>query len=124
MHEVSVMASIIEAVLAELQKYDVERVEEVDMVVGELTFLGPEQLEFAYSILIKNTILEGSDLVISTEKVQVRCAACGYEGGVEYIDGGSDHYVIPDLSCPKCGGRVEIIKGKSCSVNSLKVVER
>jgi hydrogenase nickel incorporation protein HypA/HybF len=118
------MASIIEAVLAELQKHDVEKVEEVDMVVGELTFLGREQLEFAYGILIKDTILEGSELVISTEKVEVRCVACAYVGRVEYIDGRSDHYAIPDLSCHRCGGRVEITKGKSCSVTSLKVVER
>jgi len=118
------MASIIEAVLAELDKHDIEKVEEVDMMVGELTFLGPEQLEFAYSILTKNTILEGSVLVISEEKVRIRCPTCGYEGGVEYIDGGNDHYSIPNLSCPHCSGRVEVTKGKSCSVTSLKVVEK
>jgi hydrogenase nickel incorporation protein HypA/HybF len=117
------MASMIEAVLVELSKHDVEKVEEVDMVLGELTFLGREQLEFAYSILIKNTVLEGSQLVISTEKIQVRCPSCGYDGGVDYLDG-TDHYAVPDLSCPRCAGRVDIVKGKSCSITSLKVVER
>ena len=118
------MASIIEAVLAELAKHDVEKVEEVDMVVGELTFLGQEQLEFAYSILTQTNILKGSELVISTEKVKVLCSKCGYEGGVDYIDRGMDHFAIPNLSCPRCGGPVELVKGKSCSVTSLKVVER
>ena len=50
MHEVSVMSSIIEQVLNELDKHEVERVEEVELVVGELTFLGHEQLLFAYEI--------------------------------------------------------------------------
>lgn len=117
------MASIVEAVLSELQKHDVEKVEDVDMVVGELTFLGHEQLEFAYGVLTKDTLLEGSKLVISEEKLEVRCASCGYTGGVQYLDGGRDH-LVPDLSCPACGGRVEVVKGKSCSVTSLKVVLR
>lgn len=44
MHEVSVMSSIIEAVLKELNKYDIESVEEVYLTVGEMTYLGSEQL--------------------------------------------------------------------------------
>jgi hydrogenase nickel incorporation protein HypA/HybF len=123
-HEVSVMASIVEAVLEELKKHDVEKVEEVHMVMGELTFLGKEQLEFAYEIVTRGTILEGSKLVMTDEKVQVRCLSCGYSGGVEYISGGGQDHVIPNLSCPKCGSTVEVTKGKSCAVTSLKVVQR
>ena len=43
MHEVSVMSSIIDSVLEELKGYQVERVEEVDLTIGALTFLGEEQ---------------------------------------------------------------------------------
>jgi len=118
------MASIIESILAELSKHDVEKVEEVDMVIGELTFLGREQLEFAYEILTRDNILHDSKLVIKEEKITVRCPNCGYSGGVQYLDRGSDHFSVPDLSCPKCGARAEVVKGKSCSVTSLKVVER
>jgi len=122
-HEVSVMASIVEAVLEELKKHDVEKVEEVHMVIGELTFLGKEQLEFAYEIVTRGTILEGSKLVMADEKVQVLCRSCGYSGGVEYVSGGGQDHVIPNLSCPKCSSMVEVTKGKSCAVTSLKVVQ-
>lgn len=124
MHEVSVMASIVEAVLEELKKHDVEKVEEVSLVIGEITFLGREQLEFAYEIVTRGTPLEGSKLAISEEKVEVRCPSCGYQGGVDYVNGGGQDHMIPNLSCPKCAGRVEVTKGKSCAVTSLKVVER
>jgi len=40
MHEVSVMAGIVESVLKELEKHEVLRVEEVQLTLGELTFLG------------------------------------------------------------------------------------
>jgi hydrogenase nickel incorporation protein HypA/HybF len=121
-HEVSVMSSIVEAVLQELDKHDIEKVEAVDMVVGELTFLGEDQLQFAYEIITRDTILEGSKLNIIPEKTEIKCNSCGYIGPVNYIHHG-DHYSHPDLSCPKCGGGVEILKGKSAAVRSVQVVE-
>ena len=118
------MASIVEAVLEELKRHDVERVEEVNLVLGELTFLGREQLEFAFEIVTRGTLLEGSRLVIQDEKVAVRCPECGYDGPVDYVQGGGQDHLIPNLSCPKCSGAVLVTKGKSCAVTSLKVVER
>ena len=118
------MASIIESVLAELEKHDVEKVEEVDLVIGELTFLGEEQLSFAFEILTKDNILTGSKLNITHEKIKVRCPSCGYEGGIGYVEELADHMVVPDLSCPKCSSRVEVTKGRGCGVTSVKVVER
>ncbi len=118
------MASIINRVLAELEKHDVVNVEEVDLVIGELTFLGEEQLRFAFEVLSRGNALEGAKLNISHEKIEVRCSSCGYVGPVEYLGSGVDHMVIPNLVCPKCGSGVEVTKGKSCGVTSIKVVER
>jgi hydrogenase nickel incorporation protein HypA/HybF len=118
------MASIIECVLAELEKHNVEKVEEIDLSIGELTFLGEEQMRFAFEVLTRDSILAGSKLNICYERIEVLCHSCGYAGGVEYIDELADHMVVPDLSCPKCGSHVEVIKGKGCGVTSLKVVER
>jgi hydrogenase nickel incorporation protein HypA/HybF len=118
------MASIVEAVLEELGKHDVEKVEEVDLVIGEMTFLGRDQLEFAFEIVTRGTLLEGSKLAISEEKVEVRCTSCGYQGGVDYVKTGGMDHMVPDLSCPECDGKVEVTKGKSCGVTSLRVVER
>ena len=83
MHEVSVVSDIVSAILRELENYNVEKVEEVVLVVGEMTSLGQEQLEFAYEIVTKDTKLEGSKLVIENEKIRVRCESCGYEGGAQ-----------------------------------------
>jgi hydrogenase nickel incorporation protein HypA/HybF len=112
----------VEAVLQELEKHDIEKVESVDMVVGELTFLGEDQLQFAYEIITRDTILEGSKLIIIPERIEVKCSSCGYEGPVNYIHVG-DHYSHPDLTCPKCGGTVEVRKGKGAAVRSIQVVE-
>jgi hydrogenase nickel incorporation protein HypA/HybF len=124
MHEVSVMSGIIDAVLAELAKHDVEKVEEVNLVVGEMTYLGKDQLTFAYEIMTRDTPLEGSTLVFEDEKAEVQCPTCGFLGPAEYYVDESFHNNIPKLSCPKCGAGVKITKGKSCRISSIKVVEK
>ena len=123
MHEVSIMSSIINSVLEELAKHDVERVEEVYLTLGSLTFLGEEQLQFAYEVLIKGTPLAGSKLVIEKEDVEICCRSCDYQGVADTIDG-DFHGLVPILQCPRCNEDVDVIKGKSCTVRSLRVVEK
>jgi len=124
MHEVSVMADLITAIKDELEKHDVVSVKEVALVIGRLTNLGAEQLEFAYGIMSKDSILEGSTLVIEEEDIAVRCGECGYEGAVKNMDLGEDsHYNIPILSCPECGGAVAVTAGRSCRVRSIDIEE-
>lgn len=123
MHEVSIISSIIDSVLAELGKYQVETVEEVYLTLGSLTFLGEDQLEFAYDVLSKGTKLDGSKLVIEKEDVEIRCRSCGYQGPPDNIEG-DFHGLVPILQCPRCDEDVDVIKGKSCTVRSLRVVQK
>ena len=123
MHEVSVVSDIVSAILRELEKYNVERVEEVVLVVGDMTSLGEEQLEFAYEIVTKETKLEGSKLVIEHEKIRVICNECGYEGEVRMLESDYGEHTIPILSCPKCNGKVKVTAGQTCKVRNLKIVE-
>lgn len=122
MHEASIMSGLIGSVLEELRKYKISKVEEVNLTVGELTYLGDEQLEFAFEVLSRGTIMEGSKLVIEHEQVEVKCSHCGYEGEAEHIEDEMYHTCIPTLTCPKCSERVEVKKGKICMIN-VKVVE-
>jgi hydrogenase nickel incorporation protein HypA/HybF len=124
MHEVGVMTSILEAVLEELQGHEIIEVEEILLTVGELTYLGEDQLSFAFEILTKGTILEGSILVIEQEAVELKCHSCGYHGVANYYQDGMQGYKVPTLDCPQCGARAEVTKGKGCTVRSIKVVEQ
>ncbi len=123
MHEVSVMSDIVQRVADALQDRNIEKVEKVILEVGELTFLGKEQLEFAYQVLTRDGPLSGSELVIVEQGAEVRCPECGFEGAPEALDSESYHFKVPNLSCPKCEGEVEIVKGRGCSVTSLEVIK-
>ena len=123
MHEVSVVSSMVDAILRELENYDVERVEAVNVLIGDLTSLGAEQLEFAYEIVTRGTVLEGSKFNVEREEVRVRCNTCGYEGPADNLESDFLDHSIPVIACPKCGGGVEITAGQACRVRNLDIVE-
>jgi len=122
MHEFSMTTQIVNHVLEEAKKHNAKRVNEVHLIIGKLTFLGLEQVKFAYEILVKNTIMEGSKLRIEEKDGVVKCGNCGYEGGLKYEDDPVYHIPSPTLNCPKCGGVVNIVGGKECTIKSIKLI--
>jgi len=68
MHELSMTSQIVNYLLIEAKKHKAKRVDEVHLMIGKLTFLGLEQVRFAYTTLVKNTILEGSKLHIEEKE--------------------------------------------------------
>ncbi len=124
MHEVSVISNIVSAILKELENHDAVSVVGVDLVIGDMTMLGDEQLIFAYEIVTRGTVLEGSELNIEHEGIEVKCSSCGYEGPIRMLDSGDyTSHKIPVMSCPECGGGIEMISGQSCCVRSIDIEE-
>ena len=122
MHEFSMTSSIVKLVLEEAEKCGAKKVLEVRMIIGKLTFLAIEQIRFSYSILVKNTILEGSKLKIEQREGSGECDNCGYKGPIESKEDPLYHLSFPSLSCPKCGYTVRIVDGKECLVKNVKVL--
>ncbi len=110
------------SVLEEARKHGAKKVKEVSLAIGKLTFLGLEQVRFAYEVLVKGTIMENSNLLIKECEGVVKCNSCGYEGDLKYEDNPQYHLPMPTLHCPKCSGIVEIVGGKECIIESVKLV--
>lgn len=119
MHEFSVMSQMVELILAEAKKREAECIEQVNLEVGEFTFLAEEQLRFTYEILTKGTIGENSNLVITSVKGKIRCD-CGYEGGPELPE--EIHMLFPILKCPKCGKIAQVKEGLGCTIRNITMV--
>ena len=120
MHEASVMLNVIEAVVKQVPEGT--RVVEVNLVLGELTFLGHEQMEFAFEVMSADTPLEGAILKLGTEATRVSCPSCGYKGDparVELDDARLAHTGVMSFGCPSCGARVDIIEGKDVVIRQL-----
>jgi hydrogenase nickel incorporation protein HypA/HybF len=121
MHEYSVMSQIVDSILEEVKKRDATKVEQVDLEIGEFTMLGDEQMEFAYEVLSKDTVLQGSKLRVTHRKGKVKCDSCGYEGDVMIAED-SPHRMIPILECPKCHSPAKITEGRECFIRNIRMV--
>lgn len=120
MHEFSMMVDIVEAALKSIENYDVENVEKVLLDVGELTFLNPEQLKFCFKVLTKENILKGAELVIEEKRAEVECTSCGFRGPLEN-NPEENHFRIPQISCPKCDGKVNLLSGRECILRNIQM---
>lgn len=115
------MASqIVEKILEEAEKHEAKSVDEVVLLVGELTLLNHEQLRFSYNVLVKGTILEGSKLTINPIEAEVMCSECGFHGRPEYSDDLSLH-LTPFFLCPRCGNPVKILRGKELIIKRIRM---
>jgi len=121
MHEFSMTSQIVKEVLNQAEKHKAKKVKSVHLTIGELTFLGIEQVKFAYEILTKGTMMEGAKLLIKRTKGAVKCPDCGYEGHLKHRNDPLYHTSYPSFQCPKCNSRLEVIKGKECVIGTVKL---
>ena len=120
MHEFSTMQNIVEVILEEGKNHNAKKILRVTLKIGELTFLGPDQLRFSFDVLTKGTIMENADLLITKIQPQVKCD-CGYSGATEYDKTLELHLSVPLLKCPRCGNSIEIVKGRECIVSDIQM---
>ena len=123
MHELSMATQIVQAVLDEAKKYNAKKVKEVHLSIGKLTYLGVNQIRFAYKILIEDTILKGSKLFIEETDGKIECPNCNYKGNILLKDDPAYHIPIPTLQCPECNKTANIVEGKECTIQSIKMVK-
>jgi len=117
------MGDMIKAALDELSEHDVDSVEELTLVIGDLTNLGTDQLSFAFEIMSRDTILADAKLVIERETIRLRCRECDFDGPAEILRSEGYDHSVPVLACPVCGGPVNVTEGMACMIRSLKIKE-
>jgi hydrogenase nickel incorporation protein HypA/HybF len=114
---------IVESVLGEAKKHEARKVTEVHLTIGKLTFLGTEQVRFAYSVLTEDTIMKGSKLIIKEKDGVIECKSCGYRGALEFKDDLMYHIPTPIFRCPECGEAVKVVEGRECKIESIKMLK-
>ena len=74
MHELSIITSIVDNVKSEVERHKVNKVLAVEIEIGEFAFLNGEQPTYLYGVLLKDTKLDGSELIIKEIKGKVKCS--------------------------------------------------
>ena len=125
MHEFGVSQEIAKVVLHHAEEQNAAKVLRVEIEIGELSFLNPEQIEFWVKISFEKTIADEAEINIEITKPQVSCADCGYLGELRIEEDPMYHVLSPSFSCPKCNSsKIEIEKGRECLIKRIEMVRR
>ena len=120
MHELSLAASLIETAVNSLKDRKIKKILEVEIDLGDLSFITDDQMRHAFEIAASGTQAEGAKLLISRQKGRVSCMGCGYLGEAEFQGEVEDHHNVP-LQCPKCNRvGVEILEGKDIILKNVR----
>ena len=112
MHELAVTEGLLKICKEEKDKNNFKKIKEIRIKVGALTGLVPSCIDYYFEIISKDTIAEGSRLIIEDLPIKIKCKECLYEGEVKK----EDYY------CPKCNSfKISIENGREFYVDSLEV---
>ncbi len=127
MHELSITKSILDTVLSVAEKHHAKKVLEVNLEIGDLTFLNMDQIKFWFGILSKDTIIKGAVLNITKIPIKVKCLDCSYEGESGYF-GEEIHSLellsnfTPPLECKHCGStNISVVSGKERMIKNIRL---
>lgn len=116
MHEFAICQSLVDAVVVEMEKAGSNPASllKAGIVVGDLRQVVPEFIEQAYLILTKDTVIDGSKLVIRHVPVSGTCTVCQWTGEMPK----------DELLCQSCKShQVEITGGTELYLENLELKE-
>lgn len=112
MHELAITQSMVNLVLDEAQKNGARKVKSIRLVLGELSGVVGECVEFYFSLMSKDTMAEGATIYFSTVPTQARCRQCSRLFEVKEFD----------WICPDCQSvSLELVAGNELFVESIEV---
>lgn len=113
MHELPVTQSIINIATEEAEKHNASKVSKIKLVVGELTGMVPECIQYYFDLLGKNTVLEGAELKLERLPLIAECKDCKYEGKMAEFT---------ENTCPICKStNIRIKGGNEFYIDSMEV---
>lgn len=112
MHELSIVMGIVDIAKKEVHKANKKHVDSIELDIGSLSGVEMEALDFAWTMAVEGTVLEGAERLVNRINARARCVSCGYE------------FVAKTAfdNCEKCGELfTEILSGKELRVKALTV---
>lgn len=115
MHEYSAANNLVDLVLKECNKNNIQgknKVKVISVVIGKLNWIYPEIFNDCFHIISQNSILENSSLKIIGKPAQIKCRNCNEI--TEIIE--------PIFICKNClSCEVDIVSGQEFYLESIEV---
>ena len=112
MHELSVSENILEIAIRHAERAEAKKIVDLFLVIGDLSSIIDDSVQFYWDIITKNTIAEESSLHFRRIKTVLKCKNCKQE----YQPNDKD------LACPSCGSvQINIVSGNEFYLESINV---
>ena len=112
MHEQSIVESLLSIAIENAEKARATKILRIYLVVGELSGVVEESVDFYFSFLSKDTIAAEASIFYNRISAQLRCRNCDTIFTPEKLD----------FHCPECQEeQIEIIGGRELYIDSLEV---
>jgi hydrogenase nickel incorporation protein HypA/HybF len=112
MHELGVTQNILQIAIEHGQKAGAKKIRAINLVIGGLSGIIDESVQFYFDFVSKETMAEGAKLIFKKVPVRFRCRSCGKE-----FDFQGEQW-----TCPDCGSSgPEIVTGREFYLESIEV---
>jgi len=114
MHELAVTESILEIALRHAQEARARQIIDLHLVVGQLSSIVDDSVQFYWDIIAKGTLAENARLDFRRIPAELLCLDCEHRY----------HPEQEDFACPKCGSpRLKILAGEEFFLESIDIEE-
>lgn len=112
MHELSVTENILEIAVRHAGNANARRITDLYLVIGCLSTMVDESVQFYWDIISKDTLAEGARLHFKRISARMKCNDCNREYSLR----------ADELACPKCDGvNVKILTGQEFYLEAIEV---
>jgi hydrogenase nickel incorporation protein HypA/HybF len=101
MHELGITQSILNIALQHANQAGAVRITELNLVIGELSSIIDDSVQFYWDMISQDTIAQGANLNFRRTPATLRCNACDHEFPME-----QDRF-----TCPACGSPHVVVAG-------------
>ena len=113
MHELAITEEILRITVEHAEKAQAQRVTDIHLVIGDLSSVVDDSVQFYFDFSSPGTVAEGAELHFQRVPARLRCRQCEQE----FEPDGRDWH------CPNCqalGG--DVIQGREFYLESIEVV--
>ena len=112
MHELSVTESVLEIACKHAEKAQAKKVTDIHLVIGKLSSIIDDSVQFYWDIISKDTLCEDAQLHFKRLPAELVCSECSTQYKLE-------NDLIP---CPNCGSaRVRVVSGDEFNLESIEI---
>ncbi|MCZ7669394.1 MAG: hydrogenase maturation nickel metallochaperone HypA [Chloroflexi bacterium] len=112
MHELSITENILNLAVAYAEEANAVRVTDLRLVIGQLSSIVDDSIQFYWDIISKDTLCAGATLHFDRVSARLQCKDCGAE------------YTLTRelMACPVCDSiRLTVLSGEEFRLESIQV---